>query len=100
VGHELVVIGAGSAGLAAASFGPRMGARIALIDARRLGGDYTWTGCVPGKALIHAPGRFIGQDERIRRLVRTGRPRLHAPTPRGREGPRLPFRVSVRGSRC
>jgi pyruvate/2-oxoglutarate dehydrogenase complex dihydrolipoamide dehydrogenase (E3) component len=52
--YDLVVLGGGSAGLAAAVFGARMGARVALVEAGRLGGDRTWTGCVPSKALIHA----------------------------------------------
>lgn len=54
--HDLVVVGAGSAGLAAARFAARMGARVALIEAERVGGDCTWTGCVPSKALLHAAG--------------------------------------------
>ena len=48
-----MVIGAGSAGLAAALFAARMGARVALIEAGQPGGDCTWTGCVPSKALLH-----------------------------------------------
>lgn len=52
--RDLVVIGGGSAGLAAAVFAARMGARVALIEAERVGGDCTWTGCVPSKALIRA----------------------------------------------
>jgi pyruvate/2-oxoglutarate dehydrogenase complex dihydrolipoamide dehydrogenase (E3) component len=58
--HDLVVIGAGSAGLAAATFAARMGARVAVIEADRPGGDCTWTGCVPSKALIHAAGVVHG----------------------------------------
>jgi pyruvate/2-oxoglutarate dehydrogenase complex dihydrolipoamide dehydrogenase (E3) component len=52
--YDLAVIGAGSAGLAAATFAARMGAAVVLIEAERVGGDCTWTGCVPSKALIHA----------------------------------------------
>jgi pyruvate/2-oxoglutarate dehydrogenase complex dihydrolipoamide dehydrogenase (E3) component len=51
--YDLVVIGGGSAGLTAADFGARIGARV-LIAAEQLGGDCTWTGCIPSKALIHA----------------------------------------------
>jgi pyruvate/2-oxoglutarate dehydrogenase complex dihydrolipoamide dehydrogenase (E3) component len=49
--YDLVVIGGGSAGLIAADFAARVGARV-LIAAEELGGDCTWTGCIPSKALI------------------------------------------------
>lgn len=52
--YDLVVVGAGSAGLSAAAFGARIGARVALVERERVGGDCTWTGCVPSKALLHA----------------------------------------------
>lgn len=51
---DLIVIGAGSAGLVAAGTAARLGARVVLVEADRIGGDCTWTGCVPSKALIHA----------------------------------------------
>lgn len=56
VRYDLGVVGGGSAGLAAASFAAGMGARVVLFEADRLGGDCTWTGCVPSKALVHAAG--------------------------------------------
>jgi pyruvate/2-oxoglutarate dehydrogenase complex dihydrolipoamide dehydrogenase (E3) component len=52
--YDLAVLGGGSAGLAAAIFAAGMGARVVLVEADGLGGDCTWTGCVPSKALIHA----------------------------------------------
>lgn len=58
--YDLAVIGGGSAGLAAATFAARMGATVVLVEAERIGGDCTWTGCVPSKALIHA-ARIIHQ---------------------------------------
>ena len=51
---DIAVIGAGSAGLTAARFAARLGKRVALIEANRIGGDCTWTGCIPSKALLHA----------------------------------------------
>src|SRR5437764_15043552 len=51
---DLVIIGAGSGGLTAAGFAARLGARVALIEKNRIGGDCTWTGCVPSKALLKA----------------------------------------------
>src|SRR5579859_4119097 len=49
---DLVIVGAGSAGLVAAGFAAQLGARVALVERARVGGDCTWTGCVPSKALI------------------------------------------------
>jgi len=55
-GHDfdLVIIGAGSGGLTAASFAAQLGAKVALVEKNRIGGDCTWTGCVPSKALLKA----------------------------------------------
>jgi pyruvate/2-oxoglutarate dehydrogenase complex dihydrolipoamide dehydrogenase (E3) component len=50
--YDLVIIGGGSAGLSAASFAVQFGARVALVDKDRIGGDCTWTGCVPSKTLL------------------------------------------------
>ena len=51
---DMVIIGGGSAGLTAAGISASLGAKTALIEERRLGGDCTWTGCVPSKALLKA----------------------------------------------
>lgn len=50
--YDLAVIGAGSAGITAARFAAHAGARVVLIEKDRIGGDCTWTGCVPSKALL------------------------------------------------
>ena len=50
--YDFVVIGAGSAGLTGARFAAQLGVRVALVERSRTGGDCTWTGCVPSKALI------------------------------------------------
>ncbi len=52
--YDLAIIGAGSGGLVAAAFAVQLGARTALIEKNRIGGDCTWTGCVPSKALLKA----------------------------------------------
>jgi pyruvate/2-oxoglutarate dehydrogenase complex dihydrolipoamide dehydrogenase (E3) component len=52
--YDLIVIGAGAAGLTAAKFAARMNARVALVEKNQIGGDCTWTGCVPSKALLKA----------------------------------------------
>jgi pyruvate/2-oxoglutarate dehydrogenase complex dihydrolipoamide dehydrogenase (E3) component len=49
--YDLAVIGAGSAGLTAAGVAVQLGLRVALVEKRRVGGDCTWTGCVPSKTL-------------------------------------------------
>lgn len=52
--YDLVIIGAGSGGLTAAGFAAQLGAKVALVEKNRIGGDCTWTGCVPSKALLKA----------------------------------------------
>jgi pyruvate/2-oxoglutarate dehydrogenase complex dihydrolipoamide dehydrogenase (E3) component len=54
--YELVVIGAGSAGVWASQYAARLGARVALVEKLRIGGDCTHYGCVPSKALLRAAG--------------------------------------------
>lgn len=51
---DLVAIGGGSAGLVSAAVAAGLGARAALIERARLGGECLWTGCVPSKGLLHA----------------------------------------------
>jgi pyruvate/2-oxoglutarate dehydrogenase complex dihydrolipoamide dehydrogenase (E3) component len=53
---DMLVIGGGAAGLTAAGISASLGAKTALIEESRLGGDCTWTGCVPSKALLKAAG--------------------------------------------
>jgi pyruvate/2-oxoglutarate dehydrogenase complex dihydrolipoamide dehydrogenase (E3) component len=88
-GYNLVVIGAGTAGLVTAAGAAGLGARVALVERELLGGDCLNVGCVPSKALIRAaraaaqvrdaaqfgihvpPGvrvDFAGAMERMRRL--------------------------------
>jgi pyruvate/2-oxoglutarate dehydrogenase complex dihydrolipoamide dehydrogenase (E3) component len=52
--YDLIIIGAGSGGLTAAGFAAQLGAKVALVEKHRVGGDCTWTGCVPSKALLKA----------------------------------------------
>ena len=52
--YDLVIIGAGSAGLVAARFARALGLSVALVERSRVGGDCTWTGCIPSKALVKA----------------------------------------------
>ncbi|MDZ7682052.1 MAG: FAD-dependent oxidoreductase [Fodinibius sp.] len=51
---DAVIIGGGSAGLTASGIAANFGAKTMMIEKDRLGGDCTWTGCVPSKALLKA----------------------------------------------
>ena len=50
--YDLVVIGGGTAGLVTAAGSAGIGARVALVERARLGGECLWNGCVPSKAII------------------------------------------------
>lgn len=50
--YDLVVLGGGTAGLVASVIAAGVGARVALVERDRTGGDCLWTGCVPSKSLI------------------------------------------------
>ncbi len=55
VGYDVVCIGGGTAGMSAARSAAFHGATVALVErSPRLGGDCTFTGCIPSKTLIHA----------------------------------------------
>lgn len=49
---DVVVIGGGAGGLFAASVANALGAKTGIVEKNRLGGDCTWFGCMPSKALI------------------------------------------------
>src|SRR4051794_23716993 len=52
--YQMIAIGAGAAGLTAAGMSALLGAKTALIERHRLGGDCTWIGCVPSKTFLRA----------------------------------------------
>lgn len=52
--YNLVVIGAGTAGLVCAAGAAGLGAKVALIERHLMGGDCLNVGCVPSKAVIRA----------------------------------------------
>ncbi|MFT5083170.1 MAG: pyruvate/2-oxoglutarate dehydrogenase complex dihydrolipoamide dehydrogenase (E3) component, partial [Lentisphaeria bacterium] len=51
---NLIVIGAGAAGLVSAYIAAAVKAKVILIEKEKMGGDCLNTGCVPSKALIKA----------------------------------------------
>jgi pyruvate/2-oxoglutarate dehydrogenase complex dihydrolipoamide dehydrogenase (E3) component len=52
--YNLVVLGAGTAGLVAAAGAAGMGAKVALVERNLMGGDCLNVGCVPSKAIIRS----------------------------------------------
>ncbi len=92
--RNLIVIGAGSAGLVTAYIAAAVKAKVTLIEKHRLGGDCLNTGCVPSKALIRsakllshmrraqefgirsarAEFDFADVMERVQRVIRTVEP--------------------------
>ena len=60
--YDLVVIGAGTAGLVASAGAASLGARVALVERDKLGGDCLYRGCVPTKTLV--------KSARVAHLVR------------------------------
>ena len=51
---DLVVLGGGTGGLVSSLVAAGVGARVALVERDKTGGDCLWTGCVPSKTLITA----------------------------------------------
>jgi len=61
--RNMVVIGAGSAGLVSAYIAATVRAKVTLVEKHRMGGDCLNTGCVPSKALIKS-ARVLDQMRR------------------------------------
>ena len=49
---DLMIIGGGAAGLVASVAAGAIGAKTALVEKNKLGGECSWTGCIPSKTLI------------------------------------------------
>jgi pyruvate/2-oxoglutarate dehydrogenase complex dihydrolipoamide dehydrogenase (E3) component len=52
--YDICVIGAGSAGLVAATTANRLGAKTALIEKNKIGGECLHSGCVPSKTFLNS----------------------------------------------
>lgn len=65
--NNLIVIGAGSAGLVSAYIAAAVKAKVTLIEKHEMGGDCLNTGCVPSKALLHV-AKSIRQTRDAQRL--------------------------------
>lgn len=57
--YDVIVVGGGAAGLVAATGTAGFGVKTALIEKNRLGGDCTWYGCIPSKALLKSAQVFF-----------------------------------------
>jgi pyruvate/2-oxoglutarate dehydrogenase complex dihydrolipoamide dehydrogenase (E3) component/uncharacterized membrane protein YdjX (TVP38/TMEM64 family) len=123
--YNLVVIGAGSAGLVASYIAATVRAKVALIEKNEMGGDCLNTGCVPSKALIRSARMlayarrakefgfrstqvdhtFAEVMERVQRVIRTVAPhdsearyrQLGVEVIRGEARITSPFAVTVNG---
>ena len=52
--YDTIIIGGGSAGIVSGVMAGAFKQRVLLIEKHRIGGECSWTGCVPSKALLHA----------------------------------------------
>jgi pyruvate/2-oxoglutarate dehydrogenase complex dihydrolipoamide dehydrogenase (E3) component len=71
--RNLVVIGAGAAGLVSAHLGAALRAGVTLVEAGRMGGDCLNTGCVPSKAIIRS-ARLAAESRRAAAFGLSGAP--------------------------
>ncbi len=69
--YDLIVIGTGGGGMAAAIRGAEQGARVAIIEAGTIGGTCVNIGCVPSKTLIRAAEQAHRADHSAFAGVRT-----------------------------
>jgi len=58
--YDLLVVGAGSGGVRAARVSSQLGARVAIVEAERLGGTCVNVGCIPKKLFVY--GSHFGYD--------------------------------------
>jgi len=72
--YNLVVIGAGTAGLVTAAGAAGLGAKVALVEKHLLGGDCLNVGCVPSKAVIRCSRAVFDAKEAGQFGVRLGAP--------------------------
>ncbi len=51
---DIIILGVGGGGITAAMLALGLGKKTVMIDKKRFGGECTWSGCVPSKALLHS----------------------------------------------
>src|SRR5512145_2360076 len=73
---EIVVIGGGPGGYAAAFYAADLGKKVSLIEMDRLGGVCLNRGCIPSKALLHATKMIAEARESVNRGISFGTPTI------------------------
>jgi pyruvate/2-oxoglutarate dehydrogenase complex dihydrolipoamide dehydrogenase (E3) component len=68
---DVIVIGGGAAGLGAARAAAASGASVLLVSEGEIGGECTFTGCVPSKTLIEAAARGVSFGEAMTAVRRS-----------------------------
>lgn len=71
VNHDLIIVGGGAGGLGAARAASWAGADVLLVNDGPLGGDCTFTGCVPSKTLIAAASQGLSFSAAMQRVAET-----------------------------
>jgi pyruvate/2-oxoglutarate dehydrogenase complex dihydrolipoamide dehydrogenase (E3) component len=79
---DLVVIGAGAAGLSTAALSAALGLKVALVERAEMGGDCLNRGCVPSKALLAAAHAAAAARQAGRFGVRVAEPEIDWPAVR------------------
>ncbi len=67
-GFDVAVVGGGAGGIAAAQTAARLGGSTLLVQDGPIGGDCTFTGCVPSKALLEAAAAGVGFEAAMSRV--------------------------------
>jgi len=65
--YHIIVIGAGSAGLVVASGASNLGAKVALIEGNKMGGDCLNYGCIPSKTFLHT-GHTLFKAQKLKTI--------------------------------
>jgi len=71
--YDVLVIGGGAGGLSSAGIATNLGAKTAMVEREALGGDCTWTGCIPSKTLLKA-AKVVHQARNASRYGLTDQP--------------------------
>ena len=95
--RNLVVIGAGSAGLVTAYIAAAVKAKVTLVEKHKMGGDCLNTGCVPSKALIRS-AKLLSHVKRAQATTASARRQADVRL-RRRDGARAPRDPDDRAAR-